>query len=120
MYIDYRQLNSITKKDRYLLLLILKIQDRIGNVKIFLKIDLRQAYYQIRIKEGDEWKAAFRLKKGLYKPLVMQFGLTNIPVIFQKRINSVLGEYLDEFIMAYLDNIIIYFNSKEEHFQYVK
>ena len=59
-------------------------------------------------------------KKGLYKPLVIQFRLINIPAIFQKRINSVLKEYLDEFIMAYLNNIIIYFNSKEEYFQYIK
>ena len=89
-------------------------------MKIFLKIYLRQVYYQIRIKKGDKQKAAFRLKKGLYKPLIIQFKLINIPAIFQKRINSVLGEYLDKFIIAYLDNIIIYSNSKEEHFQYIK
>ena len=116
MCIDYRQLNSITKKDRYPLPLISEIQDRIGNAKIFLKIDLRWAYHQIRIKEGDEWKAAFRSKEGLYEPLVMQFGLTNAPATFQKRINSVLGEYLDEFVMAYLDDIIIYSDSEKEHF----
>ena len=89
-------------------------------MKIFLKIDLRQAYYQIRIKEGDEWKAIFKLKKRLYKPLIMQFGLINVLAIFQKRINSVLGEHLDKFIIAYLNNIIIYSNSKKEHFQYIK
>ena len=89
-------------------------------MKIFLKIDLKQAYYQIRIKKGDKWKAAFRLKKGLYKLLIIQFRFINVPATFQKRINSVLGEYLDEFIIAYLDNIIIYFNSKKEHFQYIK
>ena len=74
--------------------MILEIQDRIGNVKIFLKIDLKWTYHQIRIKEGDEWKTTFKLKKELYKLLVMQFRLINIPAIFQKRINSVLGEHL--------------------------
>jgi len=113
-------LNSITRKDRYPLPLISKIQDRIGNVKIFIKIDLRWAYHQIRIKEGNEWKAAFRSKEGLYKPLVMQFGLINTLATFQKRINSILGEHLNKFIMVYLDNIIIYLESKEEHKEHVK
>jgi transposase InsO family protein len=120
MCIDYRQLNSITKKDRYPLPLISEIQDRIGNAKIFTKIDLRWAYHQIRIKEGDEWKAAFRSKKGLYEPVVMQFGLTNAPATFQKRINQVLGEHLDEFVMAYLDDIIIYSETEEEHYKHVE
>ena len=118
--IDYRQLNSITRKDRYPLPLISEIQDRIGNAQIFTKIDLRWAYHQIRIKEGDEWKAAFRSKEGLYEPLVMQFGLTNAPATFQKRINSVLGEHLDEYVMAYLDDIIIYSMTEEEHGEHVE
>ena len=80
--INYRQLNSITKKDRYLLLLINKIQNRIGNIQIFTKIDLKWAYYQIRIKESDEWKGAFRMNEGLFKLMVLQFGFTNTPVIF--------------------------------------
>ena len=120
MCINYRQLNSIMKKNQYPLPLISEIQDRIGNAKIFLKIDLKQAYHQIRIKEGNKQKAAFRLKEGLYKPLIIQFRLINVLAIFQKRINSVLEEHLDEFIIAYLDNIIIYSNSKEEHFQYME
>ena len=120
MYIDYRQLNSITKKDRYPLPLINEIQNRIGNVKIFIKIDLRQVYYQIRIREGNKQKAAFRSKEGLYKLLVMQFKLINTLVTFQKRINSVLGEYLNKFIMAYLNDIIIYLKSEEEHREHVK
>ena len=83
-------------------------------------MDLRWVYYQIKIKKGDKQKAAFRLKEGLYKLLIIQFRLINALAIFQKRINSVLGEHLDKFIIAYLNNIIIYFNSKKEHFQYVK
>jgi len=64
-------LNSITKKDKYLLPLISKIQDRIGNMQIFMKIDLRWAYHQIRIKEGDEWKGIFRISEGLFKLMVL-------------------------------------------------
>ena len=85
-----------------------------------MKIDLRQAYYQIRIKEGDKQKAAFRSKEGLYKLLVMQFGLINALVIFQKRINNILGEYLDEFVIVYLNDIIIYLITKEEYREHVK
>jgi len=80
--INYRQLNSITKKDRYLLPLINKIQDRIGNAKIFTKIDLKWAYHQIRIKEGNKWKRAFKTSKELFKLMVLQFEFTNAPVIF--------------------------------------
>jgi len=71
LYIDYRQLNSITKKDRYLLPLISEIQDRIGNIQIFIKIDLRWVYHQIRIKEGDEWKGVFKISEGLFKLMVL-------------------------------------------------
>ena len=80
--IDYKQLNSIIKKDRYLLLLISEIQDRIENAQVFIKIDLKWAYHQIRIKEGDKWKGTFRTNKGLFEPIVLQFRFTNTPVIF--------------------------------------
>jgi len=80
--INYKQLNSITKKDRYLLLLINKIQDRIENTQIFIKIDLKWAYHQIRIKKGNKWKKAFRTSKGLFKPIVLQFRFTNTPATF--------------------------------------
>ena len=85
-----------------------------------MKIDLRQVYYQIRIKEGDKWKGVFRTKEGLFKLIVLQFGFINAPAIFQRRINYVLEEYLDDFIIVYLNNIIIYFNKKEEHRRHIK
>jgi len=75
-------LNSITKKDRYPLFLISKIQDRIGNTQIFIKIDLKWAYHQIRIKEGNKWKGAFRTSKGLFEPIILQFGFINAPATF--------------------------------------
>jgi len=80
--IDYRQLSSIIKKDRYLLPLISEIQNKIGNAQIFIKIDLRWAYHQIRIKEGDEWKGVFKMSEGLFELMVLQFGFTNAPVTF--------------------------------------
>jgi len=80
--INYRQLNSITKKDRYPLPLISKIQDRIGNAQIFIKINLKWAYHQIKIKEGNEWKGVFKTSEGLFEPIVLQFGFTNAPATF--------------------------------------
>ena len=81
--INYKQLNSITKKDRYLLPLISEIQNKIDNTQIFTKIDLRWAYHQIRIKKGNEWKGIFKTSEGLFKPMVLQFGFTNAPATFQ-------------------------------------
>jgi hypothetical protein len=81
---------------------------------------LRWAYHQIRIKERDEWKGAFRTKESLYKLTVMQFRFINALATFQRRINHILREHLDDFVMAYLDNIIIYLNSVEEHKKHIK
>ena len=75
-------MNSIIKKDKYLLFLINKIQDRIGNAQIFIKIDLKWVCHQIRIKEKNEWKRAFKTNKKLFKLTMLQFGFTNTPAIF--------------------------------------
>ena len=85
-----------------------------------MKIDLWWAYYQIKIKEGDKWKGVFRIKEGLFKLIVLQFGFINAPVIFQRRINYILRAHLDKFIIEYLDNIIIYLNIKEEYKKHIK
>jgi len=77
-------------------------------------------YHQIRIKEGNKWKEVFKTNKGLFKPIVLQFRFTNTPITFQQRINSVLGEHLDKFIITYLDNIIIYLDLEEEYKKHVK
>jgi hypothetical protein len=104
--VDYRHLNSITIKDRHPLPLIHEIQDRIQGAKYFSKYDITNAYHRIRIKPGHEWKTAFRTKYGHYEYLVMPFGLTNAPATFQRFIFSVLEEYLDIFVVAYLDDIL--------------
>jgi len=82
LYIDYRKLNNITVKNRYPLLLINELLDRLANAKVFLKIDLKNIYYRIRIREGDEWKIAFRIKFEHYEYLIILFSLTNTPAIF--------------------------------------
>jgi hypothetical protein len=81
-YVDYRRLNEITVKNRYILFFIYKMQDRIKGVKWFIKLDLRDGYYRIRIKEGDEWKTAFGSRLKYYKYLVMLFGLTNALTLY--------------------------------------
>jgi len=110
--VDYRQLNEITIKNRYALPLISDLQDKLAGAMWFTTIDLRDAYYMIRIKEGDEWKTAFRTKYGHYEFLVMPFGLTNAPATFQSLIDDTLRERLDKTVLVYLDDILIYTKSK--------
>ena len=107
--VDYRGLNKVTVKNRYPLPLIAGLLDQLGEAKIYSKIDLRGAYNLVRIKEGDEWKTAFRTMYGHFEYNVMPFGLTNAPAIFQHLMNDIFQEYLDRFVVCYLDNILIYF-----------
>lgn len=93
--VDYRDLNLITKKNRYPLPLISEALDRVIGAKIFTKLDIRAAYNRIRVREGDEWKTAFRSCYGHYKYRVMPFGVVNGPATFQGYINSALRDYLD-------------------------
>ncbi|KAF5698706.1 reverse transcriptase domain-containing protein, partial [Fusarium globosum] len=119
LVVDYRQLNEITEKDRTPLPLITELKDRLFNKKWFTALDLKSAYNLIRIKEGDEWKTAFRTKYGLFEYLVMPFGLTNAPAVFQRMITNVLREYLDIFVVCYLDDILIFSDTEEEHTEHV-
>ncbi|KAH7468019.1 hypothetical protein FOMA001_g15870 [Fusarium oxysporum f. sp. matthiolae] len=113
--VDYRGVNARTIKDRTPLPLITELKDRLQGKKIFTALDLKGAYNLIRIKEGDEWKTAFRTRFGLFEYLVMPFGLTNAPATFQRMINSVLRQYLDIFVVCYLDDILIFSDNEEEH-----
>ena len=118
--VDFRAVNKITVKNRYPLPLISEMLDRVRSAKIFTKLDLRGAYNLIRIREGDEWKTAFRTRYGQFEYKVMPFGLTNAPATFQAYIDSCLGEYLDDFAVCYLDDILIYSDNPDEHEDHVK
>ncbi|RFU81252.1 hypothetical protein TARUN_954, partial [Trichoderma arundinaceum] len=119
LVIDYRQLNDITIKDRTPLPLITEIRERLQGMNWFTALDLKGAYELTRMKKGHEWMTAFRTRYGLYEYLVMPQGLTNAPASFQKRINHVLKEYLDEFVIAYIDDILIFSKTLEEHEEHV-
>ena len=106
--VDYWGFNNITIKNRYSLLLISKLLDRLGRAKRFTQLNLTNAYYRMRICEGDEWKTAFRTRYGHFKYQVMPFGLSNAPATFQGYINKILAEKLDVFVIIYLDDILIY------------
>ena len=95
MCTDYRYLNEGTVKNAYLLPLISELIDKVGNAKVFTKLDLRWGYNNVRIKEGDEWKAAFATCRGSFKPLVMFFRMTNSPPTFQGMMNDILKEEID-------------------------
>lgn len=118
--VDYRALNNITIKDRYPLPLPEEMRDRLQGAKIFTQLDIRNAYQHIRIKEGEEWKTAFRTRYGLYEYCVMPFGLTNAPATFQRRIHNILRRWLDVTCICYLDDILIYSSNEEEHTNHVK
>ncbi|KAK4684314.1 putative transposase, partial [Tremellales sp. Uapishka_1] len=118
--VDYRNLNSITIKNRYPLPLISELLDRVRDAKIFSKIDLRGAYNLLRIAEGDEWKTAFRTRYGHFEYLVMPFGLTNAPASFQHLMNDNFRDMLDNFVIVYLDDILIYSKDITEHQLHVR
>ena len=106
--VNYWGLNNITIKNQYPLPLIGESLDRLGRAKQFTQLDLTSAYHRMRIKEGDEWKTAFRTRYGHFEYQVMPFGLTNAPGSFQGYVNKILAEKLDIFVIVYLDDILIY------------
>jgi hypothetical protein len=118
--VDYRALNQASVKNRYPLPLISEILERVGKAKIFTKLDLRGAYNLIRIKEGDEFKTAFRTRYGQFEYRVMPFGLTNAPATFQAYMDDCLRPYKDEFVVCYLDDILIYSEDPAQHEDHVR
>lgn len=119
--VDYRALNAITKKDRYPIPLISETLRQVSQAKWFTKFDVRAAFHRLRITEGDEWKTAFRTRYGLFEWLVCPFGLANAPSLFQRYVNWTLRDFLDDFVSAYIDDILVYTNGTlEEHRRQVK
>jgi hypothetical protein len=115
---DYRALNAITRKNRYPLPLIDDLIHWLKDARYFTKLDVCWGYNNVRIHEGNEWKAAFRTNRGLFEPLVMYFGLTNSPATFQTMMNEIFQDLITEGVISvYLDDILIFTNSLEEHSQ---
>jgi hypothetical protein len=118
--VDYRGLNAITIKNRYPIPLISELLDRLGNSTVFSKLDLKNAYHRIRIREGDEWKTAFRTRYGHFEYLVIPFGLTNAPATFQAYINRALRGLVDVICIVYLNDILVFSKSEEEHYEHLE
>ncbi len=118
--IDYRGLNEITVKFRYPLPLVPSALEQLRSAQFFTKLDLRCAYNLIRIREGDEWKTAFSTTSGHYEYRVMPFGLVNSPAVFQSFINDVFRDMLDHYVIVYIDDILVYSETLQEHVQHVR
>ncbi|TMC16709.1 MAG: DDE-type integrase/transposase/recombinase, partial [Chloroflexi bacterium] len=120
MCIDYRMLNSKTIKNTYPLPRIQECLDRLGKATHLSSLDLLSGYWQVRVRNQDVPKTAFNTRYGKYEFLVMPFGLTNAPATFQTLMNSILRPYIDKFVLVYLDDILIYSNSKDEHREHLR
>jgi hypothetical protein len=120
MCVDYRLLNEVTIKNKYPLPRIEDLFDQMKGASIFSKIDLRSGYHQLKIQESDIPKTTFHTRYGLYEYTVMSFGLTNAPAYFMYLMNKVLMEYLDKFIVVFIDDILIFSKMMEEHEEHLR
>jgi len=118
--VNFCSLNHIFKKNCYLLLLISNLLDSPCKAQVYSKIDLCNVYHLVHITDGDEWKTAFRTHYGSFEWFVIPFGLTNTPVAFQWFMNNIFFNFLDVYVMIYLDDILIHSNNISEHHQHVK
>jgi hypothetical protein len=120
MCVDYRSLNEVTIKNKYPLPRIEDLFDQMKGASMFSKIDLRSGYHQLKIRETDIPKTTFRTRYGLYEYTVMSFGLTNAPTYFMYLMNKVFMEYLDKFVVVFIDDILIFSKMVEEHEEHLR
>src|SRR3954467_14733939 len=118
--IDYRQLNKVTIKNKYPLPRIDDLMDQLVGARVFSKIDLRSGYHQIKVKDEDMQKTAFRTSYGHYEYSVMPFCVTNAPGVFMEYMNRIFHEYLDRFVVVFIDDILIYSKSESDHVEHLK
>jgi hypothetical protein len=118
--IDYRSLNEVTIKNKYPLPQIEDLFDQMRGAKVFSKIDLRSGYHQLKIRVEDIPKTTFTSRYGLYEFTVMSFGLTNAPAYFMYLMNKVFMEYLDKFVVVFIDDILVFSQSEEEHEEHLR
>ena len=113
---DYKKLNEMAVRNQYPLPLIQELIDKLKDAKVFTKMDIQWGYNNIQIKEGDEWKAAFRTNRGLFEPTVMFFGLTNSPATFQAFMNHILKPLIDNgHVIVYMDDILVFTDDLKTH-----
>ena len=117
---NYRQINKVTIKNKYPLRRIKDLFDQLKGASFFSKIYMRLGYYQLRVKDVDVQKIAFRTRYGHYEFLVMPFGLTDAPASFKDLMNRVFHPYLDQFVVVFIDDIIVYSKDAQEHEQHLK
>ena len=120
MCIDFWQINKVAVKNKYPLQKIEDLFDRLKRAGVFSKIDLQSGYYQLRVKDVDVPKTAFRTRYGHYEFLILPFGLTNASAAFIDLMNRMFQPYLDQFVMVFIDDILVYSRDEQEHEQHLK